>query len=417
MPAANITDKVSIVIPIYNAAKFLDQCLDSIEAQTYKNLEIICINDGSTDNSLEIINKHAATDERYVVVDKENAGYGAGCNKGIEVATGEWLSIIEPDDWIDAGMYGDMLEHALKVVEKAANEGYVVVGGGSQTPVKVASLGVDVIKTPWTQVCDWDDPKTIYTLPSPMEGHIKTTDKVFTLADEPSLIQVHPSIWSAIYRLGFIRDAGIKFKEYPGAGWADNPFLISSLCQAKGIVYLDTPYYNYRVDLPGATLNHTTDETVARPFDRWLEMMDEIERLGITDKGILAAHYMRGFNYTFGAIHDDGVDNPIVEAKTAEVFARMDPEIVFSIGILAERRRKYFCEVRGISVPKVSKWPRIKYMAEQSVSAFKTNGFRMFYDRFKHTTIDEERELRGEQDYLEADRKAKAKKKAQQAKQ
>ena len=103
---------VSIIVPIYNVERYLDQCLDSIEAQTYKNLEIICINDGSTDNSLCIIEKHAAADPRYRVIDKENGGYGVGCNLGISEATGTWISIVEPDDWLDPHMYEDMLAFA-----------------------------------------------------------------------------------------------------------------------------------------------------------------------------------------------------------------------------------------------------------------------------------------------------------------
>lgn len=396
MPAVSFTDKVSIVIPIYNAAKFLDQCLDSIEAQTYQNLEIICINDGSTDNSLEIIQKHAAADARYVVVDKENAGYGAGCNKGIEVATGEWLAIVEPDDYIDPGMYGDMLEHAFKVADKAKHEGYVLVGAQAVEPVSVASLGVDIIKTPWNSLCEWDDPKTLHVLPSPLEGNIKTTDKVFTLKDEPKLIAVHPSIWTALYRLEFIREKAIKFPEYPGAGWADNPFLVETMCQAAGIVYLDKPYYNYRADLPNATIDHANDETIARPMDRWLEMTAIMERLGVSDLGIWQAHYLRGFNYIFGANHDDGANNPVVVEKTREVYERMDPDIVFSIDILPEHRRKNFCEVRGIPVPKVSKGARIKYLLGQSVSALKTGGPSMFFERLHHTLFVEKKELSGE---------------------
>lgn len=379
--AITFTDKVSIVVPIYNAAKFLDQCLDSIEAQTYQNLEIICINDGSTDNSLEIIKRHAAADARYVVVDKENGGYGVGCNRGMDTATGDWLSIIEPDDWIEPGMYADMLAHAAKVARAGA-------------PAKVANLGIDIIKTPWTSICEWQSEKTQYTEASPLEGHIKTTDRPFTLGEEPLLIAVHPSIWTALYRMDFLREKNIRFPEYPGAGWADNPFLVETMCQARAIAYLDTPYYNYRADIRGTTLNHPTDDTVARPFDRWLAMTDIIEKLGVTDERILAAHYMRGFNYVFGAIHDDGVVNPIVEEKTKEVFARMDPDIVFTMDILAERRRKYFCEVRGIPERKVSPWPRIKYLAGQTVSAIKTGGPRMFAERFYRSMMREGKELK-----------------------
>lgn len=389
------TDKVSIVMPIYNAAKYLDQCLDSIEAQTHKNLEIICINDGSTDNSLEIINKHAAADERYVVIDKENGGYGVGCNRGMDAATGQWFSVIEPDDWIEPGMYADMLAHAAKLAAKASQSGYVVVGEAEAGGAEGSAAVVDIIKTPFTNICKWDNPATQYAEPGPLADHIKTTNRIFTLKDEPWLIAVHPSVWSAIYSMDFLREFGIRFREYPGAGWADNPFLIDTMCQARGIAYLNKAYYNYRCDLPESTVGHASDEAIVRPFERWLEMMDTIERLGITDEGILAAHYMRGFNYVFGAIHDDGLTNPLVEQWARKVFDRMDPSIVFTLDFMPERRFKYFCELRDIEMPKISKMARMKYLAGQTVKAFKSGGLRMFADRVKHTVYTENKDLRG----------------------
>lgn len=103
---------VSAIVPIYNAEPFLNQCLKSISSQTHKNLEIICLNDGSTDESLSIMQAHAAQDSRMRVIDKPNQGYGATCNRGIEEASGQWIAVVEPDDWIEPGMYAGMLAFA-----------------------------------------------------------------------------------------------------------------------------------------------------------------------------------------------------------------------------------------------------------------------------------------------------------------
>ena len=81
--------KVSVVIPIYNAEKYLRQCLDSIISQTLCEIEIICVNDGSTDGSLTIIEEYAAKDDRIKVISKPNAGYGHSMNMGLDAATGE----------------------------------------------------------------------------------------------------------------------------------------------------------------------------------------------------------------------------------------------------------------------------------------------------------------------------------------
>lgn len=328
---------VSVIVPIYNVERYLDQCLDSIEAQTHRNIEVLCINDGSTDGSPDIIRAHAERDPRVRLVDKENGGYGQGCNLGLDLARGEWVSIIEPDDWVEPGMYEDMLAFASSFDEV-----------------------IDIVKTPWTDICDWDDPKRQRPRPSTMTGAVKTSKRPFTIAEETTLIEMHPSIWSAIYRRGFLEERGIRFPEYPGAGWADNPFLIETMCQASAIVYLDRPYYNYRCDLPGSTRNHKSDEAVTRPFDRWVDMMRIIERLGITDERILKAHYLRGFNYTFGAIYDDGWDNPLVKEGARRVFSMMRPELVAQIDNLAPHRKEFFYDVMGLPVPSFSRagWRR-----------------------------------------------------------
>ena len=101
--------KVSIIIPTYNVEMFLDECLESIQRQTLQDIEIICVNDGSTDHSLEIIKKYAENDPRFVIVDKENGGYGKAMNVGLDKATGEYIGIVEPDDYVPLAMYEDCL--------------------------------------------------------------------------------------------------------------------------------------------------------------------------------------------------------------------------------------------------------------------------------------------------------------------
>lgn len=359
---------VSVIVPIYNAETYLDQCLASIEGQSYRRLEIICINDGSTDGSLKIIEAHAARDSRVKIVDKENGGYGQGCNRGIDMAQGEWISIIEPDDWIDPGMYEEMLTFA----------------GGFQERI-------DVVKTPWTDINNWDDPERQEPRPSLLKGRLKTSRRPFTLGENPILIELHPSIWSAIYRRDFLNEHHIRFIEYPGAGWADNPFLVETMCQARAIIYLDKPFYNYRCDLPGSTLNHATDELVARPFDRWLDMLAVIERIGVTDERVVAAHYIRGFNYTFGAIHDDGWENEVVQRKTREVFSKMDPDLVARIPDLAPHRKSFFFDVTGEGSRKFSYLPWARHLAKEAVRTLVAEGPVRVLRRAKRALIPEER--------------------------
>ena len=103
---------VSILVPICNVEKYLDECLSSLQNQTLKDIEIICINDGSTDSSLGITNKYASQDPRFVVINKTNSGYGDSMNRGLEIAKGKYISILESDDFLDADALEFMVQQA-----------------------------------------------------------------------------------------------------------------------------------------------------------------------------------------------------------------------------------------------------------------------------------------------------------------
>lgn len=107
-------NKISVIIPVYNTAKVLRRCLDSVIYQTYKNLEIILINDGSTDDSLKICQEYSAKDPRIILIDKKNEGGGKARNAGLDRATGEYIAFVDSDDEIDLAMYELMLYNLLK---------------------------------------------------------------------------------------------------------------------------------------------------------------------------------------------------------------------------------------------------------------------------------------------------------------
>ncbi|EKS9979283.1 glycosyltransferase family 2 protein, partial [Enterococcus faecalis] len=92
---------VSVVIPVYNVEKYVEKCLDSVINQTYQNLEIIIVNDGSTDNSLSVCQKKKLSDSRIKLINKENGGLSSARNAGIECAQGEFICFIDSDDWIE----------------------------------------------------------------------------------------------------------------------------------------------------------------------------------------------------------------------------------------------------------------------------------------------------------------------------
>lgn len=102
---------VSVVIPVYNVAKYLPECLDSVINQTYKNIEVILVDDGSTDESGIICDKYANEDKRITVIHQENQGAGAAKNTGLDLVKGDYLSIIDSDDYIELNMYEKMVSY------------------------------------------------------------------------------------------------------------------------------------------------------------------------------------------------------------------------------------------------------------------------------------------------------------------
>lgn len=341
--------KVSVILPIYNAEPYLDQCLDSIQSQSHKNLEIICVNDGSTDGSLAIIKSHAAADPRIVVIDKENEGYGRSCNRGLEAATGEWISIIEPDDWIQGNMYEDMLDFAAGI-----------------------HGDFDIIKTPYWRIVFPDTPREKMQACS-YNKLVRPKRQPFAITDATELMSHHPSIWSAMYRKSFLDERNIRFKPIPGAGWADNPFLIETMLQTRGIVYLDKAYYCYRADTREKE-KAFSQRSPEIPFDRWNEMTDIIERLGVTDRRILNAHYNRGIMYMSGVIMHNDPDSPEMQALMKRMFDRMDPDLVLSNDKISPGVKRLFAEVRGLGKVKVNPLGYGISLASKAIYNMRNNG-------------------------------------------
>ena len=128
------SEKISIIVPIYNAEKKLHRCIESILNQSYKNLEIILVNDGSSDNSINICEKYKIKDNRIIIIDKENAGVSVARNSGLNIATGKYIQFVDSDDYINP----DMCEKLIKTINKN-NADVVVCGYNKITNGKIES--------------------------------------------------------------------------------------------------------------------------------------------------------------------------------------------------------------------------------------------------------------------------------------
>lgn len=125
--------KISVIVAAYNIEQYISKCLDSIINQTYKNLEIIVVDDGSSDDTGRIANEYARMDSRFVIVHKENGGVSSARNRGIDIATGDYIGFVDGDDTIEADMYKMLINNAVKYEADISHCGYKVIEGDKET--------------------------------------------------------------------------------------------------------------------------------------------------------------------------------------------------------------------------------------------------------------------------------------------
>ncbi|MBT9449576.1 glycosyltransferase family 2 protein [Akkermansia glycaniphila] len=215
---------ISIVVPVYNVASYLRECLESILEQTYENLEVICVNDGSTDGSLAILEEYRSRDSRVRVISKPNAGYGHTMNMGMDAATGDYLGIVESDDFIEPRMYEILMTAQQK-------------------------HDVPVVLCPWFDY--WTDGnRKKCSFPRGWRS-----EQVFCPLDRPQIFSGNPAIWAALYDLNWLRANGIRFLETPGASFQDMSFSFKVLAKLEKICVVPDVLLNYRRDNENSSMN------------------------------------------------------------------------------------------------------------------------------------------------------------------
>ena len=262
--------KVSIVIPTYNVESYLRECLDSVVNQTLKDIEIICVNDGSTDNSLQIIQEYAAKDDRIKVIDKPNSGYGHSMNIGLDNATGEYLGIVEPDDYVELNMYETLYN-------------------------KAKELDLDFIKSDFCRfVGDSENRKFTYNR---LDRTGNYYNKIVNIQDDLKPFYFIMNTWSGIYNLSFLRKYNIRHNETPGAAFQDNGFWFQTFMNSTKAYFLDQPFYMNRRDNPNSSVkNKAKVYCMCEEYDYIRNIIDKNSDF---EKFIPVYQCMRYRNYIF----------------------------------------------------------------------------------------------------------------------
>ncbi len=217
--------KVAVIIPVYNVEKYLPQCLDSVINQTLSDIEIICVNDGSTDNCGKILQEYATKDKRIKIITQKNSGYGKAINAGLSVATGEYVAILESDDWAESDMYATLYRLAQK-------------------------HNLDVIKADYYEFWSNGFNKTAKI------GQPSDYNVIFRLEPDKYMGKIWGSIWSALYRRKFLQDNNIAVTESRGASYQDTGFIFKTNICAKSMMLLDKAFLHYRQDNAGSSVKN-----------------------------------------------------------------------------------------------------------------------------------------------------------------
>lgn len=218
---------ISILVPVYNVETYLAQALSSLVSQSLDDLEIICINDGSTDGSLAILQRFAKKDSRIAIIDKPNTGYGDSMNLGLKRAKGKYIGILEPDDYIE--------EDALKIMYGAA-----------------IKYDADVVKANYYRTRT--NRKTGATEDTKVEEI--TERQVINPSKNREVFYFAPAIWSMIYKKSFLVDNQIKFLPTPGASYQDLSFNFKVWALAHKAVLLPEAFLHYRIDNENSSVNN-----------------------------------------------------------------------------------------------------------------------------------------------------------------
>ena len=264
--------KVSIIVPIYNAEKWIERCIDSILNQTHKNLEIILINDGSKDKSKEIILKYK--DERIIFIDKENTGVSATRNLGIEKSSGDYIMFVDSDDYIESNTVETLLKKAVK----------------DKCDLVVCNYFLEIsrtleIKMPLFENC--------------------------SLKEKPDLVTIiNFAPWNKLYHKNLFKKTDNRF--VIGLKYEDAPVVIQAIRDAKKIGIVDDCLFHYVMQKTGETI--TRDKrifdiiSICEIINQKLEECNNVDRINLTVKILMP--YLKNSRY----LEDKSIRNEFIDA-------------------------------------------------------------------------------------------------------
>lgn len=322
---------VSIIIPVYNVEKYIRQCLDSVQNQTFTDFEVILVDDGSPDNSPAICDEYAEKDSRFKVIHKKNGGVSDARNCGIEAAIGEWLYLVDSDDWIE--------EDAIEKLYKAGTE--MKVDCVLCDCVERYSSGKNVRLKMFSKKFRTKNPDVIEQIQKTILCH--KYSPYYSLGADSE----YPAPWSKFFKASVVKDNGIKFDPYLMGYYDDGLFTMYLLNHVKSVYYCGEHIYNYRIVVD--SLMHGFRPKSWEGNVRNCEKMDEFIELTGKDEDFKQAEYCRRVSF-FAALlslyffnPDNTADKRSVRAELKKSLSEYPYEIAFREAKIGnfENKHKY----------------------------------------------------------------------------
>ncbi|OTG86721.1 hypothetical protein B9T31_06915 [Acinetobacter sp. ANC 4558] len=299
--------KVSVIIPIHNVEDYLKNCLDSVVNQTLKDIEIILINDGSTDNSLNIIHEYLVNDNRIVLINNTEASGNSGTprNQGIYKARGEYIAFVDSDDWIELNMFERLYARGVK-----SNSDIVCSGGFFRENADGTTITEKIINSRF--------------IPTESER-----SKLF-------LSSHFPIVWYRIYKREMILDNHILFGEVKTS--ADLPFAFKSLLKANQVDKIEEIFYHYRFGRPGSTIERRQGTGAFEMYKSYDNIVDYLKKHNLYDEYITFVMYKAVGDYFYNSkfISDD-LKNDFKEKLANLIQAHK----INNYGLFSENARKF----------------------------------------------------------------------------
>lgn len=282
--------KISVIIPVYNAEPFLEEAMTSLFNQTFKDFEMICVNDGSKDNSLEILKNFAKKDNRIKLINQENAGCGAARNRALDEAKGDYIYFFDPDDLILPNTFEDLYNNAVK------NDSDLVI-------FKIARFER-------IEKINYDKPGFEF---EKIFKNVDFNNFTFNYKEiKPYVLNSSFAPWTKLYNKKFL-DKYDDFRFPTDVAFDDTPFHVQSMLRAEKISYIPEFYYNYRFN-PNS-INNTSSNGI-----------DIFRICDIIEKFLKDNQYYCEFIHEFKLFKITQILNYILSTDTEEYFKKAKKE-------------------------------------------------------------------------------------------